>query len=68
MLDEKIDKIEQMVSQIHVALVGNEYTKNKGLVDAVHQNTKFRRKSGWLGGAIAGISFGFAWLKDWIFH
>lgn len=47
-----------MIKEIRDHLVGTKLTNDKGLVHAVHQNTRFRRMSGWYAGAIAGLVFG----------
>ncbi len=57
-----MEKIERKVDEIHEVLVGNDEYKKSGLIQQVQQNTKFRRRSGWLAGAIAAISTGIAKL------
>ncbi len=49
-MEERVQKIERKVDEIHQALIGNDEFKQEGLVDQVHKNTKFRRRSGWFAG------------------
>ena len=70
-MQEQVDRIERKVDQISDALLGTEYTQNKGMIDAVQQNTKFRRKMGiyaafftTIGTFIGGL---LAWLKAKLF-
>jgi len=66
-MDKKqADRIEEKVDQVIDAMIGTKYTNGKGLIDAVHQNTKFRRKGGYIAGAISGISFGAAYIWNWL--
>ena len=46
-MQEQLNAMEKDILLIKNALIGTEFTDNKGALDAINQNTKFRRNAGY---------------------
>ena len=43
-MQKQLDDIKKDITEIKYALIGTEFTGKKGALDAIHQNTIFRRR------------------------
>jgi hypothetical protein len=63
---EEQKKQGQMLFDIRNSLLGTEYTNNKGIIDAVQQNTQFRRRSSWYAAFFTAIGISIKALFEYL--
>ena len=63
-MQEQLDNIEQKVNQICDALLGTEFTHNKGLIDKIDSHEKYIETDKKFKWTIAGILLILALIKD----
>jgi hypothetical protein len=65
-MKEEQSRQGKMITEMHNALVGTEYTHGRGMIDAVQQNTKFRRNSGWWATFFMSVGTFFGAFLQWL--
>jgi len=72
-MQSQIDEIKQaqkhqgeQLDKICNALIGTEFTDNKGMIHAVQQNTKFRRSSGYFAAFFTTIGTVIGGFLHWL--
>ena len=63
-MQEQLDNIEKKVNQICDALLGTDFTHNKGLIDKIDSHEKYIETDKKFKWTIAGILMVLALLKD----
>lgn len=63
-MQEQLDNIEQKVNQICDALLGTEFTHNKGLIDKIEKHEEYIESDKKFKWTIAGILMVLALIKD----
>lgn len=62
-MQEQINEIQKDVKEMKDALLGTEFTENKGIIHNVQDNTAFIKKTKKTGYIITGITMGLGVLK-----